>query len=112
MTNNPSSVPLTFRVKGDADRSGEVTLRSYSVSYIAYSYVSVITSAQDFNLEDAFSVATNKYVSAYQDDLNIKIGSTLIKTVGNYTSGSEVFLTDSELLSAYEAIPMRLIRSR
>lgn len=65
---------------------------------------SVIGSLTAFNLEDTFSVPITKYSTSFVDNLTIKIGSTTIHTEPNYTSGAAINLSDTEILSAYNAL--------
>lgn len=58
-----------------------------------------------FNVEDKFSLTTTKGDSSYTDILKISLtsesNSVLIKTVNNYTSGSQIFFTSDELAEIY-----------
>ena len=65
---------------------------------------SVINSVSNFNLEDSFSVSVTKYSSSFTDTLAIKYGGTTIKTITGYTSGASINLSDTEILTAYNAL--------
>ncbi len=77
---------------------------SVSVSLDIQALQSEIKEAADFTLEDSFSVKTEKHDSSFTDELKIKVGASLIKTVENYQSEAQIRLDNSELLSAYEAL--------
>lgn len=74
---------------------------SVSVSLTSEALQSVINTVNGFVLEDSFSVETTKHDSTFTDRLDIKINNEVIKSISDYTSGSAVQLTDSELLNAY-----------
>ncbi len=84
----------------DADFASPFT-KTYSVAVPPAA--SVITQADDFNFEDAFSVAVTKYVPSFTDTLNVYVGGAPVKTVENYTSHTPVTLNGDELLAAYAA---------
>lgn len=88
---------LTYGTYGTSDISGSVTFDTISRP-------SEIGTISDFNLEDTFSVPVDKKSTSFTDDLVIKQGSTVIKTVLNYTGGANINLTDSELFTAYNVI--------
>lgn len=70
---------------------------------------SVLLPVSDFtydsnpNVGAAFSVPATKYVSSYYDVLTIKIGSVIIATRNNYTSGNVIFSSE-EISTAYAAM--------
>lgn len=77
---------------------------SVSVSLDVAALQSELKEADDFVLEDSFSVKTEKYNSSFKDELKIKVGNTVVKTVEDYQSEAEIRLTGDELLSAYKAL--------
>ena len=64
---------------------------------------SILSSVSNFKVDDGVTVNTTKYVSSYYDKLQIYIGSTLIKTINNFTS-QKVTFTSSELNTIYSTI--------
>ena len=54
-----------------------------------------------FNVEDSFKLELYKQSPSFYDVLQIKIGTTVIKTVENYLSLTNVTLTDDELIAVY-----------
>ncbi len=64
---------------------------------------SVIGSISNFNVESGCKVPITKYLSSFRDKLEIYVGSTLIKTIDNYTSNSQITFTDAEILKIYNA---------
>ena len=78
------------------------SLSTYTVPTITRS--SVISSVGTFGVDSGVTVNTTKYVSGFYDRLQIYIGSTLIKTINNYTSRKITF-TETELDNIYKAIP-------
>ena len=77
---------------------------SVSVSLDVAALQSELKEADDFVLEDSFSVKTEKYNSSFKDELKIKVGNNVVKTVEDYQSEAEIKLTGDELLSAYKAL--------
>lgn len=78
--------------------------QSGTVAFDTIPRASEIGAISNFNLEDTFSVPVDKKSPSFTDDLVMKQGSTTIKTILNYTSGASINLTDTELLTAYNAI--------
>lgn len=64
---------------------------------------SVIGTISAFNVEDSFSVPVTKYSDSFTDTLEIKLGTTVIKTITPYTNNAAITLTDAEILAAYNA---------
>ncbi|MEL7569437.1 MAG: hypothetical protein AAGU14_02640 [Eubacteriaceae bacterium] len=77
---------------------------SGTVAFDTIPRASEIGTISNFNLEDTFSVPIDKKSSSFTDDLVIKQGETVIKTITDYASGANINLTDAELLNAYNAI--------
>lgn len=82
-------------------------------SWVNYTYnmtlpitpaASVLGTISNFDLEKSFSVPLTKYSSSFTDTLEIKCGSTLIKSISGYTNGLAINLSVSELLNAYKAL--------
>ena len=65
---------------------------------------SQIASVPSFNIEGSIVCNVTKYVQSYSDTLTIKYGDTTIASFPNYTSGTAVTLTDSQILTAYQAL--------
>lgn len=68
---------------------------------------SVLGSISSFNVDSGVTVNTTKHVSSYYDKLQIYIGSALIKTINNFSSGTKVTFSDSELNTIYSATPTK-----
>ena len=99
----------TLSLRGDfsADAAGGVTGSNYITDSATLDNIprgSVINSVSSFNLEDTFSVSITKYSSSFEDTLAIKYGGTTIRTITGYTSGMAINLSDSEILTAYNAL--------
>lgn len=77
---------------------------SVSVSVKLEALQSMINSVKDFTVEDDFSVGITKYDSSFTDKLEIKIGTTIIKTISAYTNNSAIRFTDSEILKIYNTL--------
>ena len=54
-----------------------------------------------FDVEDSFKLELYKQSSSFYDVLQIKVGTTVIKTVGGYLSLADILLTDDELIAVY-----------
>ncbi|MEL7568961.1 MAG: DUF859 family phage minor structural protein [Eubacteriaceae bacterium] len=76
-----------------------------SITLNAIPRASIIGTIQPFNLEDVFIVPVTKYSESFTDTLVIKYNSVAIKTIIGYTNNTNISLTDSELLTAYNLIP-------
>jgi hypothetical protein len=79
---------------GDMSLSGVMTLTTIPRG-------SKLGTISSFILEDSFSVPYTKYSSSFTDNLTIKIGSTTIATISNYTSNATINLTPAQILTAY-----------
>ena len=97
---------LTITSDFDADASSGMTGAYVSTTFTLDTNPrgSVINSVSNFNLEDTFSVSVTKYSSSFTDTLAIKYGGTTIKTITGYTSGASINLSDTEILTAYNAL--------
>lgn len=103
-TDGTKTVNCSAGFEGTRAGTGQYVTWSGSKTLYTIPRGSVIGTVSNFNLEDSFSVPITKYSSSFTDTLTISIGGTLIKTIPNYTSGTLITLTDSELLSAYNAV--------
>ena len=65
---------------------------------------SILSNISAFNVDGGVAVNATKYVSSFYDTLQIYAGSTLIKTIDNFTSSTITF-TETELDNIYKAIP-------
>ena len=65
---------------------------------------SEIVSVADFNVEDTFSVVTDKKALGFTDTLSIAVGGQTVKTISDYTSGDDITFTDEEQLEIYNLI--------
>lgn len=72
---------------------------------------SIIINCSDFIIENPFSVSYEIYDNSYKHDLHIDANGTWFKGIYNYSSGSEVQFTDTELLSLYSKIGMPSVSS-
>ena len=68
------------------------------------SRISNITAVNGANTSDVLSVNYTEYVSSYTNNLIIKLGSTTLQTITNYTSGASFNLSDSALSAIYSAV--------
>lgn len=62
---------------------------------------STLESVNVTNLENPFNLKVDKKSDAFTDNLTIKLGDVVIKEVTNYVSGTEINLTNDEILSVY-----------
>ena len=85
--------------------------KSASKTLTKINRVSLLNSVDNFNIEEGLKASVTKYVSSYSDTLRILTGSTLIKTVPNYTNLSLVTFTDEEIKTIYNLIPLSAISS-
>ena len=60
-----------------------------------------VTSINITDLESPFSVVVDKKNSDFTDNLTIKLGDQIVATRNNYVSGTEISLTNDEILSIY-----------
>lgn len=68
------------------------------------SRISNITAVNGANTSDVLSVNYTEYVSSYTNNLIIKLNSTTLQTITNYTSGAGFNLTDNALNTIYSAV--------
>ena len=66
--------------------------------------ISTITSITGANTSDELAVNYTEYVSSYTNNLIIKLGSTTLQTITNYTSGASFTLSDSALNTIYSSV--------
>ena len=62
---------------------------------------SILGTISSFNVESTITIPITKYVSGYQDNLAIKIGSTTIRTINNITNGYALTFSAGELATIY-----------
>mgnify|MGYP004505651407 FL=1 len=72
---------------------------------------SIIINCSDFIIENPFSVRYKTYDNSYKHDLHIDADGAWFKGIYNYSSGSVLQFTDSELLSLYSKIGMPSVLS-
>lgn len=103
---NSASPTLTFYLVTCTDTNYNVIIGSISsvtkVGYFSWGTApGVITMSY---LEQAFSCVAAKNVSWYYNVLRLLVNGTAVKTVENYIGGTEVYLTDEEILAAYNLL--------
>lgn len=114
-TGNTSGNPVVVQHNTDGSKQITVSLttavynegtgttsRTWTLSKIDRN--SQIASIPSFNIEGSIVCNITKYVPSYTDTLTIKYGDTTIASFPNYTSGTAVTLTDSQILTAYQAL--------
>jgi len=83
---------------------GTMTATANNVALDNIPRASEIVSVADFNVEDAFSVVTDKKSLSFTDTLSIAVGGQTVKTISDYTSGDDITFTDEEQLEIYNLI--------
>lgn len=88
---------------------GEISSITYasvsgSIALTPIPRASEIVSVADFNVEDTFSVVTDKKALSFTDTLSIAVGGQTVKTISDYTSGDDITFTNEEQLEIYNLI--------
>lgn len=104
--NSDGSGSLTWEVGYEGIHSGEgiYTTKSGTLNLTTIPRASEIVSVANFNVEDTFSVTTDKKALSFTDTLSIAVGGQTVKTISNYTSGDDITFTDEEQLAIYNLI--------
>lgn len=90
----------TISISGSLTQGGTSMAGTYTASGTAVldtiNRASKLGAIEDFALTDTITIPITKYVSTFTDKLEIKLGSTLIKTINPIVNGQSISFTTSE----------------
>ena len=102
--NNDGTGSFTFQGNGFGNGTSVSTYSTSSGHFPVIPRGSVIGGVSNFSVDSGVTVYSTKNVSSYYDRIQIYVGSTLIKTVNNFSSGTKITFTESELNNIYSIV--------
>ena len=96
------TVPASTKIYDTANSSW--LNHTYNLTLPAIPASSELGIISNFDLERSFNVPVTKYSNSFTDTLEIRCGSTLIKSIEGYTDGLAINFSVLELLNAYKAL--------
>lgn len=85
--------------------SGNSRNTNYSFSLPVDPAASKLGTIGSFTIGNAINIPITKYNKGFSDTLEISLGGTLIKTIGNISNGYDVSFSTTELNNIYKKIP-------